>query len=336
LDTLKRVPGVVVKGKKVLVPCINRDDMTDEQRRAYVIADNRLAELAGWDMDLVKQEMGELMALKGYDVDLTGFDQSLLDYKVGDDLTAEELAEEVEESRSVIAFKDTGDLTFPGEGIYDLPPIRKDRLLDLSKIKRLDTWAGPNSEDRGADLWFYNFNSDSHIGLDWKQTLMGFYVDDARFECWWDDPGRYCGRFLQRGLYGLIGPNFSTFDNWPKAERIFQVYKSRFVTRYMQEAGLRVIPDVEGVPDDLEWVCEGLKGIKTLSVQCHVNFDTQHKLKVQKQIYSYMMDELKPDTLLVYAPPDRLKLFPMLSKARVILVEPRTKVRQRRTKANEE
>lgn len=55
------------------VPCIEISDMTDAQKRAYVIADNKLAENAGWDKDLLALELGELKA-DGFDLDLIGFD----------------------------------------------------------------------------------------------------------------------------------------------------------------------------------------------------------------------------------------------------------------------
>jgi ParB-like chromosome segregation protein Spo0J len=46
--------------------------MTETQRKAYIIADNRLALNAGWDNELLTIELGELRDL-GFDLDLTGF-----------------------------------------------------------------------------------------------------------------------------------------------------------------------------------------------------------------------------------------------------------------------
>jgi DNA modification methylase len=54
------------------VPCIRLDHLTETQRKAYVIADNRLALNAGWDNDLLALELGELGDL-GFDLELTGF-----------------------------------------------------------------------------------------------------------------------------------------------------------------------------------------------------------------------------------------------------------------------
>lgn len=55
------------------VPCIRLDDLTEVQARAYVIADNRLAEKAGWDFGTLELEFDELAAA-GFSVEATGFD----------------------------------------------------------------------------------------------------------------------------------------------------------------------------------------------------------------------------------------------------------------------
>ena len=60
------------------VPCLRVGWLTEAEKRAYVLADNKLAELAGWDDDLLA---GELRALQGDDFDLSliGFGQDELD-----------------------------------------------------------------------------------------------------------------------------------------------------------------------------------------------------------------------------------------------------------------
>ena len=42
-----------------MVPCVRLENMTDAQKRAYVIADNKLALNAGWDEDLLAEELEE-------------------------------------------------------------------------------------------------------------------------------------------------------------------------------------------------------------------------------------------------------------------------------------
>jgi DNA modification methylase len=68
--------GRIMAGRKLGIteaPCIVLDGLTEAQRRAYVIADNKLALNAGWDIDLLKIELGDLQALD-FDLSLTGFD----------------------------------------------------------------------------------------------------------------------------------------------------------------------------------------------------------------------------------------------------------------------
>lgn len=55
------------------VPCIRLDHLTEAQKRAYVIADNRLALNSGWDTEMLKVEFADLKEL-GFDLELTGFD----------------------------------------------------------------------------------------------------------------------------------------------------------------------------------------------------------------------------------------------------------------------
>ena len=56
------------------LPVIEASHLSDAQRRAYVIADNRLALDAGWDEEMLKVEFAELETL-GFDLELTGFAQ---------------------------------------------------------------------------------------------------------------------------------------------------------------------------------------------------------------------------------------------------------------------
>lgn len=96
------------------IPCVLVEHLTDDQRRAYILADNRLAEAAGWDEALVSSE---LLALRdaGFDLALTGFSPS-------DILLTP--TEEVEE--------DETDLTLPTE-----PAVRRGQLWQLGRHRLL-------------------------------------------------------------------------------------------------------------------------------------------------------------------------------------------------------
>jgi len=59
------------------VPCIRLEHLTPAQKKAYVIADNKLALNAGWDDEMLKVELQELKDLN-FDIDVIGFDSSEL------------------------------------------------------------------------------------------------------------------------------------------------------------------------------------------------------------------------------------------------------------------
>lgn len=66
-----------------LVPCVVLTGLTDAQRRALILADNKLALNAGWDAALLTAELQDLK-LEGFDLTLTGFSLEDLDAMVGD------------------------------------------------------------------------------------------------------------------------------------------------------------------------------------------------------------------------------------------------------------
>jgi 16S rRNA G966 N2-methylase RsmD len=67
------------------VPTIRLEHLSDAQVRAYVIADNKLAENAGWDQELLALELQGLAALDlDFDLTVTGFETPELDLLIGD------------------------------------------------------------------------------------------------------------------------------------------------------------------------------------------------------------------------------------------------------------
>lgn len=65
------------------VPCIVATGWSEAQKRAYILADNQLAMNAGWDMDLLKVEIGDLKT-EGFDLGLMGFDADWLNTLMAD------------------------------------------------------------------------------------------------------------------------------------------------------------------------------------------------------------------------------------------------------------
>jgi ParB-like chromosome segregation protein Spo0J len=95
--------GRVMAAKKLgmkELPVIEASHLTDAQRRAYVIADNRLALDAGWDDEMLRVEFDDLEG-QGFDLSLTGFEgfeisPEEIDYSVLDGDSIDNKLEEME------------------------------------------------------------------------------------------------------------------------------------------------------------------------------------------------------------------------------------------------
>ena len=76
------------------VPVLVLDHLTAAQRRAYVIADNKLALNAGWDEDVLRAEL-EALAADGVGLEITGFDQDELDALLANNVESATSAKEI-------------------------------------------------------------------------------------------------------------------------------------------------------------------------------------------------------------------------------------------------
>jgi len=113
-----------LEGAKLLridpVPIIRIADMTEAQKRAYVLADNRLAENAGWDSELLALELQALLEMDlDFEIGVTGFEMAEIDSSISelDDDTDDE-ADRLPEVDS-----DLPPVTQPGD-LWQLGPHR--------------------------------------------------------------------------------------------------------------------------------------------------------------------------------------------------------------------
>ena len=93
------------------VPCVYADHLTEAQKKAYILADNRMALDAGWDEELLSVEMQELQEL-GFDLSMTGFDEKELTDLLGVDADGEAKEDDFDLSAALekAAFVQRGDI----------------------------------------------------------------------------------------------------------------------------------------------------------------------------------------------------------------------------------
>ena len=115
--------GRVEAGKKLdikEVPCIVLSGLTEAQKKAYVIADNKMALNAGWNEELLKTELEKLKELD-FDLELTGFSKKELD----------KMFDEINESNPYTAKTEIPQYEIKGE----MPEIYE--LIEEEKVNQL-------------------------------------------------------------------------------------------------------------------------------------------------------------------------------------------------------
>ena len=112
------------------VPCVLVDYLTDAQRKAYILADNRYAEDAGWDEEMLRVEI-EALQEQAFDLSLTGFDADELA-----DLFADDEEETKDDDFDLTAALEKASFVEPG----DLWTVGKHRLLcgDATKAEDVE------------------------------------------------------------------------------------------------------------------------------------------------------------------------------------------------------
>lgn len=91
------------------VPCVAADYLTEAQRKAYILADNKMALDAGWDNDLLKVEIESLQEM-GFDLEFTGFDETELADLFASDNDAREDDFDVDAELEKPCFSKAGDV----------------------------------------------------------------------------------------------------------------------------------------------------------------------------------------------------------------------------------
>lgn len=124
------------------VPCVFAEDLTDAQKRAYILADNQLALNAGWDEEMLSVELADLQE-NAFDLSLLGFDEADLEKLLGNETEAEEDDFDVDAELENPCFSKTGDLWHLGRHTVicgdSTKPETYTRLLGKAKVNLVCT-----------------------------------------------------------------------------------------------------------------------------------------------------------------------------------------------------
>ena len=208
------------------VPCVYADHLTEAQKKAYIIADNRMAMDAGWDEEMLRIEIESLQA-EAFDLALTGFDEKELSKLFDDGNDAKDDDFDVDEELKKPTFSKFGDVWTLGrhrlvcgdstktetyevlmEGrkanlVLTDPPYNVNYEGSAGKIKN-DNMASDKFFDflfdafscmekvMADDASIYVFHADTE-GLNFRRAFdaAGFYLSGC---CIWKKPSLVLGR----------------------------------------------------------------------------------------------------------------------------------------------
>lgn len=208
------------------VPCVKENHLTETQKRAYIIADNKLSLNAGWDNELLAVELSELEGAD-FNLDLLGFDEAELSSIFDADKDVSDDDFDVEKELEEPCFSKTGDIWTLGKHRIICGDATKletyKTLLENTKVNLVVTdppynvnyegSAGKIKNDNMEDDKFYQFLFNSFVnmeqamaddasiyvfhadteGLNFRKAFQdaGFYLSGC---CIWKKPSLVLGR----------------------------------------------------------------------------------------------------------------------------------------------
>jgi DNA modification methylase len=165
-----RIAAAREEGYKT-VPCVFAENLTDAQKRAYILADNQLALNAGWDEDMLSVELSDLQN-DSFDLSVLGFDETDLESLLnGNDAGAEQDDFDVDEELKKPCFSLSGDIWHIGRHTVicgdSTDPDTYTHLLDGKSVNlvctdapyfvNLDNKSGKITNDNLSDPEAYDF-----------------------------------------------------------------------------------------------------------------------------------------------------------------------------------
>lgn len=253
-----------------VVPCIIADDLTEEQIKAFRLADNKVSEQADWDWDLLDGEMEGILNL---DMGDFGF-----------------VFEEAADDATPIEDKPKKNERMRTDEAYNLPWVDLERTEGFYQMPTIEKEAHRPSGLMGFN---YALNSGDH------SKGIHFYVDDYQFERIWNDPHKYID--VLRPYDCVLTPDFSLYLDMPISMKIWNVFRSRLIGQMMQDEGLTVIPTVSWAePETFAFCFDGLPEGGVLSISTVGVKQDPGAFEIWKAGTAELIKRKKPSALLVY------------------------------------
>lgn len=128
------------------------------------------------------------------------------------------------------------------------------------------------------------------------------YLYDYKFEVLWNKPSIVIPRL--QNYKCVIAPDFSVFVDQPKAVNVWNIYRNRWVTSYMQSLSIHAVPSASwGNVDSFEFCFDGLPRNSIIAIgHTAIGKDRSYK-KLYRMGVEALIERKRPTKLLVYGAP---------------------------------
>lgn len=107
---------------------------------------------------------------------------------------------------------------------------------------------------------------------------------------------------LFKRFSGVIGPDFSIYMDMPLAQQIWNTYRNRAISHYLQEKGIEVIPNVQwGDENTYEYCFNGIPIGGTVAISTNGAIKGNLERYIFKKGLSTMLKVIKPKTVINYS-----------------------------------
>lgn len=132
-----------------------------------------------------------------------------------------------------------------------------------------------------------------------SDTGLHFWLDDYQFQRLWTDPDRYIP--LLKSYAAVMSPDFSVYNDFPPAVKIWNVYRNAWLACYWQAHGITVIPTIMwGSRDTHEYCFDGYPENGIVSISTEGNGWTAESKKGFVRVYNEMLERLNPSGIILH------------------------------------
>jgi Domain of unknown function (DUF4417)/ParB-like nuclease domain len=169
-------------------------------------------------------------------------------------------------------------------------------------------------------------------GIPFERSILSLYTEDFHFEGLYTDPSMNTKKIMNCGITTCIMPNYSVDQGYPSALWIWAAYRSAYVARYWQEAGLYVIPDIQygGSDEALELCIECIpEGAPVVATQVQTIRGDRDRIRTTARLLKKAEEKIGFGQILVYGHTDADEVVKYAGlDAEVVRVETRTNRRR--------